>query len=107
MACHGGKGWSLRLRYSDGYGVETYNAGSREGVPTTYRSLKTVASLIGLEGEPLAAPRGVSDASRRCKQRPSKFLVGGRFFQRSQRHSDVTLTSHLRHHEWSQTDGQQ
>src|ERR1700730_3367264 len=28
-------------------------------------------------GEPLAAPRGVSDASRRCKQRPSKFFVGG------------------------------
>jgi hypothetical protein len=31
-------------------------------------------------GESLAAPRGVSDASRRCKQRPSKFLVEGRFF---------------------------
>jgi hypothetical protein len=31
-------------------------------------------------GESLAAPRGVSDASRRCKQRPSKFFVGERFF---------------------------
>jgi urease subunit gamma len=31
-------------------------------------------------GESLAAPRGVSDASRRCNQRPSKFFGGGRFF---------------------------
>jgi len=31
-------------------------------------------------GESLAAPRGVSDASRRCKQRPSKFSVEERFF---------------------------
>jgi hypothetical protein len=33
-------------------------------------------------GESLAAPRGVSDASRRCKQRPSKFLIEGRFVSR-------------------------
>jgi hypothetical protein len=33
-------------------------------------------------GESLAAPRAVSDASRRCKQRPSKFLIEGRFFSR-------------------------
>jgi hypothetical protein len=26
-------------------------------------------------GEPLAAPRGVSDTFKRCKQRPSKFLA--------------------------------
>ena len=31
-------------------------------------------------GESLATPRGVSNASRRCKQRPSKFFVGERFF---------------------------
>ena len=45
---------------------------------------------IGPGGESLAAPRGVSDASRRCKQRPSKFFVGERFsseitFQHSSR----------------------
>src|SRR5271165_6322257 len=33
-------------------------------------------------GESLAAPRGVSDASRRCKQRPSKLFAGGCFFSR-------------------------
>jgi hypothetical protein len=33
MACHEGKGWSLRLRYAEGDVVETYNAGSREGDP--------------------------------------------------------------------------
>jgi hypothetical protein len=31
-------------------------------------------------GESLAAPRGVSDASRRCKQRPSKFSSDNGFF---------------------------
>ena len=34
---------------------------------------------IGPGGESLA-PRGVSNASGRCKQRPSKFFVGERFF---------------------------
>jgi hypothetical protein len=31
-------------------------------------------------GESLAAPRGVSNAFGRCKQRPSKFFVGERLF---------------------------
>jgi hypothetical protein len=30
---------------------------------------------LALEGSSLAAPRGVSDASRRCKQRPSTPLI--------------------------------
>ncbi len=33
-------------------------------------------ALVWAGGEPLAAHRGVSDASRRCKQRPSKFWPG-------------------------------
>jgi hypothetical protein len=37
-----------------------------------------------MEGSRLRLPRGVSDASRRCKQRPSKFLIERRFFSRIQ-----------------------
>ena len=37
---------------------------------------KNPADRIGPGGESLAAPRGVSDASRRCKQRPSKQRLG-------------------------------
>src|SRR5271167_2286498 len=33
-----------------------------------------------------AAPRGVSDASGRCKQRPSKLFAGGRFFRASKQY---------------------
>jgi hypothetical protein len=43
-------------------------------------SLKNLLGRIANGGESLAAPRGVSDASRRCKQRSSKFLIEGRFF---------------------------
>jgi len=44
--------------------------------------LKNPLWPLGPGGESLAAPRGVSDASRRCKQRPSKLFARGWFFSR-------------------------
>src|SRR5260370_552611 len=53
-----------------------------EAVLALILPVRPLLVLSGRGGESLAAPRGVPDASGRCKQRPSKFLVGGRYLRR-------------------------
>src|SRR5271166_2096022 len=53
---------------------------------------------IGPRGESLAAPRGVSDASRRCKQRPSKYFRRRTVFQQSRLLDFETLRRRCRFH---------